>query len=103
VIGRRELLRLVGKRSRVGVVDGAGHSPYGVAYGERWQPLASSFLRLRRALAEADGHVSVEAVLARIEAHYGERPTRATLAGFAMNAGVGLDGEWITRKKSGEA
>lgn len=61
------------------------------------------FELFRSALAEADGHVSVEAVLARIEAHYGERPTRATLGGFAMSCGVGLDGEWITRKKGGEA
>jgi len=61
------------------------------------------FEPFRSALAEADGHVSVEAVLARVEAHYGERPTRATLAGFAMSCGVGLDGEWITRKRGGEA
>ena len=53
---------------------------------------------VRSALDAADGRVSVEAVLARIEAHYGNRPTRATLIGIAHNIGAGVDAEWILRK-----
>ncbi len=56
------------------------------------------FELVRRALEEADGRVSVEAVEARIEAHYGETPPRASLISLAFNAGAGMDGEWIVRK-----
>jgi superfamily I DNA/RNA helicase/mRNA-degrading endonuclease RelE of RelBE toxin-antitoxin system len=52
----------------------------------------------RAALAEAGGKVSVEAVLGRIEAHYGERPTRATVGAIAMHLGVALDGDWLRPK-----
>jgi len=52
----------------------------------------------RSALEEGEGRVSVEAVAARIEANYGERPSRATLGALAMNVGAGLDGEWIVRR-----
>jgi superfamily I DNA/RNA helicase/mRNA-degrading endonuclease RelE of RelBE toxin-antitoxin system len=53
---------------------------------------------VRSALAEADGRVSVEAVLARIEAHYGDRPPRAALHSLAINAHASVDGEWLTQK-----
>jgi superfamily I DNA/RNA helicase len=49
----------------------------------------------RTALAASDGAVSVEALMARIEAHYGERPTRATVAGIAHQLDAVLDGEWV--------
>jgi len=55
---------------------------------------------VRSALEEADGRVSVDAVAARIEANYGERPSRGNLGAFAMNAGANLDGEWIVRKRT---
>jgi hypothetical protein len=41
--------------------------------------------------------VSIEALMDRIEANYGERPTRATLGAIAMKVGAGLDGEWMVR------
>lgn len=53
---------------------------------------------VRSALAEAGGHVSVEAVLARIEAHYGDRPARPALHALAMNARASVDGEWLTAR-----
>jgi hypothetical protein len=53
---------------------------------------------VRSALDEAEGRVSVEAALARIEAHYGETPSRATLIGIAHKLGARVDGEWILRK-----
>ncbi len=56
----------------------------------------------RAALEEAGGRVSVEAIMARIEAHFGARPTRATLAGIAMHLGAGLDGDWIVRRGGSE-
>lgn len=54
---------------------------------------------IRSALDEAGGRVSVEAVLSRIEAHYGERPVRASLPPFGMKLGAVLDGEWLTRAR----
>ena len=53
---------------------------------------------VRSALEEAGGRVTTEAVLARIEAHYGERPPRSSLISIAMNVGAGVDGEWVVRK-----
>jgi hypothetical protein len=53
---------------------------------------------VRSALAESDDRVSVDGVLARIEAHYGERPNRIALASLAMNVGARLDGDWVVRK-----
>ena len=53
---------------------------------------------VRSALEEAGGRVSVEAVLARIEAHYGARPPRGSLISFVMNVGAGMEGEWIVKK-----
>jgi hypothetical protein len=53
---------------------------------------------LRGAIEEAEGRVSVEAVLARIEAHYGERPNRATLIGLAGKVDASVDGEWLTKR-----
>lgn len=54
----------------------------------------------RAALAESEGRVSTEAVMARIEANFGQRPTRATLAGIAMHLGARLDGEWIVLRST---
>lgn len=56
---------------------------------------------VRDAVTQSDGRVTVEAVLARIEAHYGERPTRASLISIAINAGANVDGEWIIAKATG--
>jgi superfamily I DNA/RNA helicase/mRNA-degrading endonuclease RelE of RelBE toxin-antitoxin system len=50
---------------------------------------------LRSALEASDGAVSVEALEAKIAAHYGEPPTRASIAGMANKLGATLDGEWI--------
>lgn len=58
---------------------------------------------LRSALEEAGGRVSTEAVFARIEAHYGERPLRSSLISIAMNVGAGVDGEWVVRKATPSA
>lgn len=51
---------------------------------------------VRSALVEAGGRVTVEAVLDRIEAHYGSRPQRASLANLAVRLDASLDGEWMT-------
>lgn len=56
---------------------------------------------VRSALEEAGGRVSVEAVLARIEAHYGVRPSRGALISLAMNVGARVDGDWVIRKVDG--
>ena len=56
---------------------------------------------VRSALAESDGRVSVEAATARIEAHFGERPTRTALAGIVQHLGAGLDGEWVVSRPRG--
>lgn len=50
---------------------------------------------LRSALAESEGLVSVEALSARIQAHYGEPPTRGTLASLASHLNASLDGDWV--------
>lgn len=54
----------------------------------------------RGALEEGGGRVSVEAILARIEAHYGERSTRATLVGVAAKLGARVDGDFCVREGS---
>ncbi|MBK7823493.1 MAG: AAA family ATPase [Tessaracoccus sp.] len=51
---------------------------------------------VRAALDESGGHVSVEAVLARIEAHYGDRPLRPALHALAMHAHASVDGDWLS-------
>jgi hypothetical protein len=56
---------------------------------------------LRNALDESGGRVSVDAVVARIEAHYGESPTRAVLGGIANHVGASIDGDWIERRGEG--
>lgn len=53
---------------------------------------------IRGALDDAGGRVSIEAALARLEAHYGELPTRTSLIWMAHNAGARPDGEWLVRK-----
>jgi superfamily I DNA/RNA helicase len=53
----------------------------------------------RTALAASDGDVSADALMARIEAHYGERPTRATVAGIANQLDAVLDGEWVRSRQ----
>ncbi|MDQ3030944.1 MAG: AAA family ATPase [Myxococcota bacterium] len=53
------------------------------------------FELIRNALRESDGRVSLEALGARIEAHYGERPSRATLISIAAQSGARVDGEWM--------
>lgn len=55
---------------------------------------------LRAALDEASGRVSVEAVCDRIEAYFGDRPTRGTLGGMAAASGASLDGGWIVPKSN---
>ncbi|MEZ4444949.1 MAG: AAA family ATPase [Polyangiaceae bacterium] len=55
------------------------------------------FELVRRAIDEADGVVTVAAVLARIEAHYGTAISRPSLIGFAHKLGASVDGEWIRR------
>ena len=57
---------------------------------------------LRGALAESAGRVSVDAVAARIEAHYGEKPARGSLISIAANVGANVDGEWLILKKAAE-
>lgn len=52
---------------------------------------------VKSALSEAGDRVSVEAVLDRIEAHYGERSSRGSLGSLAMHVGASLDGDWIVR------
>lgn len=81
--------------------DGRFRTSQGGAVGlAEWESTrAPTRLELARAaLVEAGGTVSVEAVLGRIEAHYGERPTRASLGAIAMHLGVSLDGEWLRPK-----
>lgn len=55
----------------------------------------------RQCLEESGGRVSVEAIEARIHAHYGVRPTRATTAGIAKEAGAALRGGWVERVTRG--
>lgn len=57
----------------------------------------------RNALAESAGRVSVEAVISRIEAHYGERPegdrsARALVGNLAMHLNANLAGDWLISK-----
>ena len=52
---------------------------------------------VRSALEQADGRVSLDAVTARIDAHYGEQPTRAMLSSIANTIGASVDGEWVVR------
>ncbi len=56
----------------------------------------------RQCLEEAGGRVSVEAIEQRIEAHYGERPPRASIAGMANQLGAALRGEWVEGSGGGE-
>ncbi|MFN7698895.1 MAG: UvrD-helicase domain-containing protein [Deltaproteobacteria bacterium] len=56
---------------------------------------------VRSALEESGGRVSVEAITARIEAHYGEPIGRGFLASIAMKLGASLAGEWVVRKSEG--
>lgn len=53
---------------------------------------------VRTALDEGEGRVSIDALMARLEAHYGEVPTRGTLGAITMHVGAGLDGEWMVRR-----
>ncbi len=53
---------------------------------------------VRSALEDSDGRVSVDALMERIKANYGEPPTRASLAGVAMKLGASLEGEWMVRR-----
>jgi superfamily I DNA/RNA helicase len=55
---------------------------------------------LRSALEASHGTVSVEALEAKIAAHYGEPPTRASMAGMANQLGAALDGEWIRKPEA---
>jgi len=55
---------------------------------------------VRSALDEAEGRVSIEALMDRIEANYGEKPTRAGVAQLASHIGAGLDGEWMYRRSA---
>jgi superfamily I DNA/RNA helicase len=55
----------------------------------------------RASLDESDGRVSVDAVMARIEAHYGERPTRALIASIGVRIGASLAGDWFVRREGG--
>jgi superfamily I DNA/RNA helicase/mRNA-degrading endonuclease RelE of RelBE toxin-antitoxin system len=57
---------------------------------------------LRNALDEAAGRVSVEAITARIAAHYGDRPSRGGLVNLGIGVGASLDGEWVVRKTAGD-
>jgi len=50
---------------------------------------------VRAALAAAGGAVTVEALEARIAAHYGEPPLRGTIASMANQLGAALDGDWV--------
>jgi superfamily I DNA/RNA helicase/mRNA-degrading endonuclease RelE of RelBE toxin-antitoxin system len=50
---------------------------------------------LRSALEEAGGRVSVEAVMARVEAHYGARSTRNSFVSLAAHIGASVDGDWV--------
>jgi hypothetical protein len=56
---------------------------------------------VRRALEEAGGRVSNDAVLARIEAHFGERPSRATVVAIAARISASVDGEWLVSRTGG--
>lgn len=56
---------------------------------------------VRSALEEAGDRVSVEAITARVEAHYGEPIGRGFLASIAAKLGASLAGEWIVRKTDG--
>lgn len=56
------------------------------------------FELVRGALDDAGDRVSVEAVQARVAAHYGEPLSRPSLISIAYNAGAGMDGEWLVRK-----
>jgi hypothetical protein len=58
---------------------------------------------VRSALEESGGRVSVEAITARVEAHYGDSITRAALAGIAAQLGAGVAGEWIARRSEPES
>ncbi len=53
---------------------------------------------VRSALEEAEGRVSIEALMDRIEANYGERPLRTSLATIAVHVGAGMDGEWMVAR-----
>ncbi|MBX3232512.1 MAG: hypothetical protein KIT84_16175 [Labilithrix sp.] len=53
---------------------------------------------VRNSLAEAGGRVSAEAVLARIEAYYGDRPSRSGLLSLASNIQASVDGDWLSRR-----
>lgn len=53
---------------------------------------------VRSALDEADGKVTVEAVMSRVEAHYGETLSRGVLASLAINIGASLAGDWLVRR-----
>jgi superfamily I DNA/RNA helicase/mRNA-degrading endonuclease RelE of RelBE toxin-antitoxin system len=82
--------------------DGRFRLSQGGAVGlARWEStrVPTRLELVRSALAEAAGRVSVEALMARIEAHYGERPTRAAMGGIAQNIGAGLDGEWMVKRE----
>lgn len=48
---------------------------------------------------EAGDRVSIRSrrVLARIEAHYGDRPSRPTLMTMTSKVGASIDGEWLLR------
>jgi hypothetical protein len=56
---------------------------------------------VRRCLEESGGKVSVEAVEASIQALYGMRPTRSTIAGMAHQVGAAIRGEWVERVARG--
>jgi hypothetical protein len=53
---------------------------------------------LRAALEEGGGRVTVEALNARIRAHYGEAH-RPSLVSFARQSGASIRGDWIERRR----
>jgi superfamily I DNA/RNA helicase/mRNA-degrading endonuclease RelE of RelBE toxin-antitoxin system len=53
---------------------------------------------VRGAIDDSGGRVSIDAVMARIEAHYGERPSRVALLGLALPVGRVQDGDWLVRR-----
>jgi hypothetical protein len=53
---------------------------------------------VRSALEKSEGRVSVDAVVALIQAHYGETVGRGTVGAIAMKVGANLSGDWVVAK-----
>jgi hypothetical protein len=53
---------------------------------------------VRSALEKSEGRVSVDAVVALIQAHYGETVGRGTVGAIAMKVGAYLSGDWVVAK-----